>query len=257
MRTEPPTHTGAADGHIEGARALMARAAREYAPVSLASSMSAEDMVLIDLVVRDRLAIDVFVLDTGRLHSETQALIHQARAHYALPIKVYVPDQNALEGFLNHHGPDAIYDNVQIRKTCCAIRKVAPLRRALAGRGAWITGLRRGQSVTRAELAEQEWDEANGLFKFSPLAAWPPAQVWSYIKANHVPYNPLYDQGYASIGCAPCTRAIEPGADERSGRWWWEHPSERECGLHVVEGRSVRAAVEGDRTADRIPGSRS
>ncbi|MCZ6886343.1 MAG: phosphoadenylyl-sulfate reductase [Alphaproteobacteria bacterium] len=257
MHTEPPVQREAPDGHTEAARALLARAARDHAPVALASSMSAEDMVLIDLVARDRLAIEVFVLDTGRLHPETQALITRARTRYALSIKVYVPDHEALGEFLSQHGPDAIYDSSQIRKTCCAIRKVAPLRRALAGRGAWITGLRQGQSVTRAALAEEQWDEANGLFKFSPLAAWSRAQVWSYISANRVPYNPLYDQGFASIGCAPCTRAIEPGADQRSGRWWWERPEERECGLHVTDGPMVGNAGQGDETLDRVPGSRS
>ncbi|MCZ6494994.1 MAG: phosphoadenylyl-sulfate reductase [Alphaproteobacteria bacterium] len=247
----------AANGHIEYARTLLARATREHAPVTLASSMSAEDMVLIDLVCRDKLAIEVFVLDTGRLHSETLDLIRQARAHHGIPIKVYEPDPDEVEEFLNHHALDAIFDSLDIRKSCCAIRKLGPLRRALKGKGAWITGLRQEQSVTRADLADAEWDAANGLYKFSPLAAWSRTQVWDYIKANGVPYNRLYDQGFASIGCAPCTRAIEPGAHERSGRWWWESPDDRECGLHEASGHQAPAAGQDDVTADRVPESQS
>jgi phosphoadenosine phosphosulfate reductase len=217
---------------IERAQAALAEAAAEHAPAALASSMGAEDMVLIDLIARGGLPVAVFTLDTGRLHPETHGLIQRARARYRLPVEIYVPEADALQGFLAEHGPDGIYNAIETRKACCAIRKVEPLRRALAGRGAWITGLRRGQSVTRADIPEREWDADHGLFKYNPLAAWSAEDVWSYIRDRKVPYNPLHDQGFASIGCAPCTRAIEPGEDERAGRWWWENPETRECGIH-------------------------
>ena len=217
---------------IERAQAALAEAAAEHAPAALASSMGAEDMVLIDLIARGGLPVAVFTLDTGRLHPETHGLIQRARARYRLPVEIYVPEADALQGFLAAHGPDGIYNAIETRKACCAIRKVEPLRRALAGRGAWITGLRRGQSATRADIAEREWDAVHGLFKYNPLAAWSAEDVWSYIRDRKVPYNPLHDQGFASISCAPCTRAIEPGEDKRAGRWWWENPETRECGIH-------------------------
>lgn len=247
MTADPPTPTATEDRHVVSARALLTRTVEEYAPTALASSMSAEDMVLIDLVAAARLPIDVFVLDTGRLHGETLALIQETRARYRLPIKVYAPDTRALETYVNAHGPDGIFESVGLRKRCCEIRKVEPLRRALSGHKAWITGQRRGQSVTRRTVAEEEWDEVHRLHKVNPLAAWSRDDVWAYIEARGVSYNPLYDQGYASIGCAPCTRAIEPGEDERAGRWWWEGPDSRECGIHANgNGRHPRAAGPGD-----------
>jgi len=197
--------------------------------------MGAEDMVLIDIVARNDLSIGVFVLDTGRLHSETYGLIQEIRAHYELPIKVFSPTHAALEQFMAAHGPNGFYDSIEARKACCAIRKVEPLGRALAGYGSWVTGMRREQSITRAELALEEWDGRNGLQKFNPLADWSSDDVWTYIRANEVPYNPLHDSGFPSIGCAPCTRAVAPGDDPRSGRWWWEDAEERECGLHVKD----------------------
>lgn len=235
------------DATIRHTHDVLAESVERHAPVTLASSMGAEDMVLIDLVARGRLPIDIFVLDTGRLHDETYALIQETRTHYGLPIKVFAPDQKALEAYLGAHGPNGFYQSIDLRKSCCAIRKVEPLRRALAGYGAWVTGMRRAQSVTRTDIPDHEWDEANGLEKYNPLAAWSTDDVWRYIRAHDVPYNPLHDQGFASIGCGPCTRAVGPGEDERAGRWWWEDPDSRECGLHVVDDRLVRSGTSGGR----------
>lgn len=221
---------------IERARALLAEAALEHGPAVLASAFGAEDMALFDLISRDRLPVSVFLLDTGRLHAETHALVQRARARYRVKVDILVPETGALQDFLVAAGPDGIFGSVDTRKTCCNVRKVEPLARALEGKGSWITGLRRSQSVTRADASEKGWDAARGLFKFNPLAAWSSDEVWQYIRDRKVPYNPLHDQGYASIGCAPCTRAITPGEDERAGRWWWENPEGRECGLHVAKG---------------------
>jgi phosphoadenosine phosphosulfate reductase len=159
-------------------------------------------------------------------------LIDRVREHYALPIEVHYPDARTLEAYVEANGVNGFYRSVELRQRCCAIRKAAPLARALAGRSAWITGQRRAQSVTRQDLAVEEFDSQHNLPKFNPLAAWTEDDVWSYIRANHVPTNPLHGRGYPSIGCAPCTRAIEPGEDIRAGRWWWEQPGHRECGLH-------------------------
>lgn len=232
----PSPSLGSIGEKAENARHLLADAVRSHAPVTLASSMGCEDMVLIDLVAQGGLDIDVFVLDTGRLHAETYALIQRTRVHYDVALKIFAPDRAALEDLLAAHGPDGFYGSMEVRKTCCAIRKVEPLGRALAGYGAWVTGMRRAQSAARADIEEHGWDAANGLYKYNPLAAWSTEEVWAYIRVHGVPYNPLHDQGFASIGCAPCTRAIEPGADERSGRWWWEDDGPRECGLHVTDG---------------------
>jgi len=214
------------------ALALLHRVATRHASPALASSFGAEDMVLTDLIARHALPIRVFTLDTGRLPAETYALIDRVREHYQLPIDVFYPDHHALEAFVREHGPNAFYRSVELRKHCCAIRKTAPLVRALSGSGAWITGLRRGQSTTRTDVPIEEFDQSHGLWKFNPLAAWSDADVWRYLRAHGVPYNPLHDRGYPSIGCAPCTRAIEPGEDIRAGRWWWEQPEHKECGIH-------------------------
>ena len=212
--------------------ALLREAAETFKPAALASSFSAEDMLLTDLIVRHRLAIDVFTLDTGRLHEETHRLIQAVRERYRVTIAVFAPERTDLEAYLSAHGPNAIYGGLALREECCRLRKLAPLQRALAGKRAWITGQRREQSPTRRALPFRERDLENGLEKFNPLADWSSEEVWAYIRANDVPYNALYDQGYASIGCAPCTRAIAAGEDLRAGRWWWEDPEHRECGLH-------------------------
>ncbi len=218
------------------------RIAREFAPAALASSLSAEDIVLTDAIARAGLPIEVFVLDTGRLHADTRVLLQKVRVLYGIEVAVYTPEASAVAGYVSQHGRDAFYGDIALRKLCCQIRKVEPLGRALKGKRAWITGQRREHSAGRGELAEREHDAAHGLEKFNPLAAWSEAQVWYYLRANGVPYNRLYDQGYRSIGCAPCTRPVLPGEDLRAGRWWWEQPETKECGLHVApDGRLARA----------------
>lgn len=225
---------------IADTRATLERVARDFSPAVFASSLAAEDMVLTDLILRANLPITVFSLETGRLHKETRAMIERVRETYDYAIRLYKPEQDAVDAYVERHGLNAFYDSVELRKECCRIRKVEPLKRALAGNKAWITGQRRAQSSTRAELAIQEDDPAHGMVKFNPLADWSEQDVWDYIRANNVPYNPLHDKGYPSIGCEPCTRAIQPGEDIRAGRWWWENADTKECGLHVVDGKLVR-----------------
>lgn len=212
---------------------LLAQAVREHAPVTFANSMGAEDMVLTDLIARHQPGIRMFSLDTGRLPQPTYDLMQQVRARYSVPLHIYFPDAALVEGYVAENGVNGFYDSVELRKRCCHIRKVEPLRRALAGHGAWITGMRREQAVTRDGLEVSAFDGDNGLHKINPLLDWSSAEVWEYIKANDVPYNALHDQFYPSIGCEPCTRAITPGEDVRAGRWWWEDPQNKECGLHV------------------------
>lgn len=200
--------------------------------VALASSLSVEDMVLTDLIDRHGFAIGIFTLDTGRLHDETYALMQKARARYRTPVLVYAPQAAAVEAYVTQNGPNAFYESIDLRQSCCNIRKVEPLKRALAGKQGWVTGQRRQHSITRRDLPLKEWDDANAMQKFNPLAAWSNEDVWNYVRANDVPYNALHDRGFASIGCAPCTRAITVGEDIRAGRWWWENPETKECGLH-------------------------
>ena len=204
--------------------------------LAFANSFGAEDMVLTDLILSNALPITVFSLDTGRLPAETYSLIGEVERRYGKKLEIYFPDAGAVEAFVRSHGINAFYDSVELRKACCGVRKMEPLRRALAGRKAWITGLRAAQSVTRAGLPVRETDTANGLEKLNPLSDWTETEVWAYIRMNEVPYNALHDQFYPSIGCAPCTRAIAVGEDVRAGRWWWENPETKECGLHVKEG---------------------
>jgi phosphoadenosine phosphosulfate reductase len=216
--------------------------AERYSPVALANSLQAEDMVITDAIARLRLPITVFALDTGRLHAETLELIPEIKRRYGIEVEVHRPQSASVAQYVQFYGRDAFYGSVGLRQRCCEIRKVEPLARALAGKRAWITGQRREQSSNRAELAEREFDAAHGLEKFNPLAAWSGVVVWEYIRTHDVPYNRLYDQGYRSIGCAPCTRPTLPAEDLRAGRWWWEQPETKECGLHVAaDGRRVRA----------------
>ncbi|MEN9864752.1 MAG: hypothetical protein RL748_342 [Pseudomonadota bacterium] len=211
-----------------------------YTSVVFASSLAAEDMVLTDLILTDKLPISIFSLQTGRLHTETLDMITRVKAHYDYDITLYQPDPQAVQNYVVTKGLNAFYDSIELRKECCRIRKVEPLGRALAGQQAWVTGQRRAQSSTRQELAVQEYDSAHGLEKFNPLADWSEDDVWHYLKSRQVPYNALHDRGYPSIGCEPCTRAIEPGEDVRAGRWWWENPESKECGLHFVDGKLIR-----------------
>lgn len=220
--------------------AILEKIASEFTPAVFASSLAAEDMVLTDLILRRQLNIGIFSLETGRLHKETLAILDKIRATYAVDIQLFKPNLDAVEDYVRQHGVNAFYDSVDMRKECCRIRKVEPLNRALKGKKAWITGQRRAQSATRTELAVQEVDVAHAMQKFNPLADWSEEDVWHYIRSNKVPYNALHDKGYPSIGCEPCTRAIQPGEDVRAGRWWWENPESKECGLHVVDGKLVR-----------------
>jgi phosphoadenosine phosphosulfate reductase len=218
---------------IDQTVAVLKQAAREYFPVTFANSLGAEDMVLTDLIEKYQSDIGMFSLDTGRLPQETYDLMQKVRERYSMPLHVYFPSGALVEEFVLKHGVNGFYDSVENRKACCHARKVEPLKRALAGKKAWITGMRREQAVTRGSLEVSALDVDHGLHKFNPLLDWTNAEVWEYIKANNVPYNALHDQFYPSIGCAPCTRAITPGEDIRAGRWWWEDPQNKECGLHV------------------------
>jgi phosphoadenosine phosphosulfate reductase len=217
----------------EQAVALLKKIATDYAPAALANSLGAEDMVITHLICTEKLDIENFSLDTGRLPPETCDLIARVREHYGVNLTVYYPRHELVEAYVREHGINAFYESVELRKGCCHVRKVEPLQRALAGKKAWITGMRAQQSATRQDLPAQAFDEANGLEKFNPLADWTEKEIWAYIKLNDVPYNALHDKHYPSIGCAPCTRAITVGEDIRAGRWWWEQPESKECGLHV------------------------
>jgi phosphoadenosine phosphosulfate reductase len=222
---------------LAATQALLARAAADFAPVTQASSLGAEDVVITHLINAMDLQIPVFVLDTGMLHEETLALLERTRAGSRAPVTVYRPVIESVVQFVAREGKDAMYRSVALRKACCHIRKVEPLERALAGKKAWITGLRREQSGARAEVPLVDASEqANaGRLKFNPLANWTWGDVWHYIALHRVDYNPLHDQFYPSIGCTPCTRAISLGEDFRAGRWWWEGESAKECGLHVAK----------------------
>ena len=203
--------------------------------LALACSFQAEGSVLIDLIHRLRGSdFRVFTLDTGRLNQETYDCMEAIRARYGIEVEVFFPDAAQVEDMVRQHGMNLFYDSIKQRKLCCGIRKVEPLKRALTGLEAWMTGLRREQAVTRTDVRKVEIDhEHGGIVKINPIADWTHKQVWNYIAANKVPYNKLYDRGYSSIGCAPCTRATKPWEDDRAGRWWWENPETRECGLHV------------------------
>lgn len=205
--------------------------------MALACSFGAEDVALVDMLVKVTPQPRIFVLDTGRLHQETYDVMERCRQRYHIEFEVYFPQTALVEQLLRTKGANSFYLSVENRKECCHIRKVEPLGRALQGLQAWITGLRRQQAVTRAGIPKIEVDEAHGgILKLNPLADWSKEQVWEYIRAHNVPYNALHDKGFPSIGCAPCTCAIQPGEDIRAGRWWWETPEQKECGLHVKPG---------------------
>ena len=225
---------------IAQTRATLEKIAGQYGPAVFASSLAAEDMVLTDMILRDKLPITIFTLETGRLHAETLGMLDRIRETYGYDVIPYRPEAAAVDNYVAQHGRNGFYDSVELRKECCRIRKIEPLNRALAGNTSWVTGQRRAQSVTRAALDVQEADPAHDMVKFNPLADWSEDDVWEYIRTNQVPYNPLHDKGYPSIGCEPCTRAVEPGEDVRAGRWWWENPDSKECGLHVVDGKLIR-----------------
>ncbi|HSC54968.1 MAG TPA: phosphoadenylyl-sulfate reductase [Phnomibacter sp.] len=201
--------------------------------VVLSTSFSWEDQVITHLVAAHQIPIDLFTLDTGRLFPETYSTWTATLEKYGVPITAYYPDAQHLQQFVAEHGPNAFYDSVDLRKSCCHIRKVEPLQRALRQRKVWITGIRAEHSPNRQGMTQVELDEANDVVKFHPLLHWTTDEVTQFIKEHQVPANPLHQKGFVSIGCAPCTRAIKPGEDFRAGRWWWEDADKKECGLHV------------------------
>lgn len=201
--------------------------------IVFSTSLGYEDQVISDLIFNNNIPISVFTLDTGRLFEETQKTLQRTNQRYDTRIKAYYPDLEAVETMVTEKGPYSFYDSVPNRKECCFVRKVIPLNRALTGAKIWVTGIRAEQSGNRQSMDQLEWDEAHQLFKFHPILNWSFDEVKEYIKANNVPYNPLHDKGFVSIGCAPCTRAIVEGEDFRAGRWWWEDESKKECGLHA------------------------
>lgn len=232
-KLDDPVLLASLEAKVAILKADLAAAAVEFPAITMANSLGAEDMVLTDVIATNKLAIEIFSLDTGRLPLETYDLMAKVQAHYGLKLKFYYPNHEAVESFTRENGINGFYDSVALRKACCHARKVEPLGRALAGKQAWITGLRAEQSTTRTDLPKQQFDEGNGLIKLNPLSAWSEKEVWAYIRLNKVPYNALHDKFYPSIGCAPCTRPVSIGEDVRAGRWWWENPETKECGLHV------------------------
>ena len=216
--------------------ALLKTAAADHSPLTQASSLGAEDMVVTHLMheagLLESAGVGIFVLDTGMLHPETVALIGRIEARYPVKVDVYRPDLDVADAFVQAHGPQAMYQSLALRKQCCHIRKMEPLDRALAGKKGWLTGLRREQSAARAEVHDIEQQPERA--KINPLVEWTQGDIWHFISVNAIPYNPLHDQFFPSIGCAPCTRAVTLGEDFRSGRWWWENESAKECGLHVA-----------------------
>ncbi|HWH83708.1 MAG TPA: phosphoadenylyl-sulfate reductase [Burkholderiaceae bacterium] len=235
------------DARVANATALLQRAAAEHpGRIVQATSLGAEDMVITDLIARHHLPIALGTLDTGKLHAETLALIERIRERYGIDAEVYRPLNESVIHFVRDHGERAMYESLELRKGCCAIRKVEPLGRMLAERSAWVTGMRREQSANRGTVEFNEIDD-HGRTKLNPLADWSWADVWHYIASNDVPYNPLHDEFMPSIGCAPCTRAIAVGEDFRAGRWWWEAEGAKECGLHVHEEEAPQVSMIGER----------
>jgi phosphoadenosine phosphosulfate reductase len=200
--------------------------------VTFSSSFSFEDQVITHDIIQSSLPISIFTLDTGRLFAETYSVWSSTNTRYNTHIKAYYPDQAELEFFVQSQGPNSFYESVENRKSCCHIRKVEPLKRALAGNAVWVTGLRAEHSAVRQGLQQLEWDSVNQIIKYHPLLYWTTDEIRAYIDQHNIPYNPLHDRGFVSIGCAPCTRAIRQGEDFRAGRWWWEDNSKKECGLH-------------------------
>ena len=204
--------------------------------IALASSMGAEDQVLTDMILKHNSNALIFTIDTGRLHQETYDVIDRTRKKYGVKIQVLFPETSDIERMVNKHGENLFYKSVDLRRECCNVRKVMPLKRRLSALKAWICGVRRSQSITRNNIMCVEWDYKFKLFKINPIFNWKEEEVREYIRKNNIPCNALHGQGYPSIGCAPCTRAVKPGEDIRSGRWWWESPEYKECGLHINKG---------------------
>ncbi len=201
--------------------------------VALSSSLSYEDQTITQMMVQIDRDARIFTLDTGRMFPETYELLDKTCMKYKIKIEVYFPDYNKVQEMVRQHGINLFYESVELRHKCCEIRKIEPLKRALKDVSVWVSGLRREQSPTRKDMQMIEWDESDSVIKLNPLIDWTEDMVKDYIKANHIPYNKLHDKGFPSIGCQPCTRAVAPGESIRAGRWWWEDPDHRECGLHV------------------------
>ncbi|PSJ17599.1 phosphoadenylyl-sulfate reductase [Nitrosomonas supralitoralis] len=218
---------------VDQAVSVLTEAVHDYAPVAFANSLGAEDMVLTDIIDRYQIDIEMFSLDTGRLPQETYDLMQIVRERYKIMLRIFFPNVKQVEEYVAEHGVNGFYQSVDLRKACCYIRKVEPLRRALQGKRGWATGIRREQASTRANLEVSAYDMDNRMQKINPLLEWSSTEVWEYLKRYDVPYNKLHDKFYPSIGCAPCSRAVTPGEDIRSGRWWWETPETKECGLHT------------------------
>jgi phosphoadenosine phosphosulfate reductase len=216
----------------QAVRGQLASALARHARLTYSNSLGAEAMVLTDIIWTHLPQIEIFSIDTGRLHEETQRLRARLEGRYGRTLRVVYPDARELERLLARQGMNGHYESLDARLECCRIRKVEPFRRAIAGFPAWVTGVRHEQSAGRSQLTPEEWDAEYGLYKVSPLLEWTEAEVWAYIRARALPYNPLHDRQYPSIGCSPCTRAIQPGEARRAGRWWWEQAESRECGLH-------------------------
>ncbi len=202
------------------------------------TSFSWEDQAISHLIFSNNINIQVFTLDTGRMFPETYSTWSSTLDKYRQPITAYYPEALSLQQFIEEKGPNSFYDSVENRKKCCHIRKVEPLQRALKNKKVWITGIRSEHSPNRSDMEQLEWDGGNNLVKYHPILHWTTKEVTDFIDTNHIPYNPLHDKGFVSIGCAPCTRAIRPGEDFRAGRWWWEDASKKECGLHVHEAKN-------------------
>jgi thioredoxin-dependent adenylylsulfate APS reductase len=226
--------------------------------LAVVTSFQADGMALLDMAWRIDPQIRVVTIDSGRLHQETYDLMEQVRARYQVQIEVFCPETNALETFVRLNGINPFYRDTQLRRTCCEIRKVEPLKRALAGFDAWVSGQRRNQSATRRDVRKIEIDRTHaGKIKLNPLADWTEQEVWDYLRANSVPYNALYDRGYTSIGCAPCTRPTQPGEDPRAGRWWWEHDAPKECGIHWNFEQAALVAQAASQFDQLLAGQRS
>lgn len=240
LYARPTSEYGSRVGHAIAA--LQSAATEHGVSIVQATSLGAEDMVITDLIARNHLGIAIATLDTGKLHAQTLDLIGRAERHYAVTIERFAPAAQSVLHFVRWNGEDAMTQSIELRKACCAMRKLEPLARMLAGASAWVTGLRREQSDSRGGVTFSERD-AQGRVKLNPLADWSWADVWHYIATHNVPYNPLHDEFMPSIGCAPCTRAIAVGEDFRSGRWWWEDKSAKECGLHVQDETTIAKGV--------------